>query len=151
MSLLRRIEGVPPLEGSVPANPATTKQEEARTARPQAAQTKDFGFDLKARVQNKLIQEMDPRADVANVNAVRQEIKELFDATVEALDIHLEKEVEVKPRNPSDVPTILLDSSKTVRDFSWESKTPLGEGIRKTVDYYREYGISQTYTHLQRH
>gem|GEM_PF-86156 len=76
-------------------------------------------------------------------------IKELFDATVKALDIKLEKEVEVKERNPDDVYTILLDPSKTNADFNWNTKTPLEEGVNKAIDWYKKYGITQTYTHLK--
>ena len=76
-------------------------------------------------------------------------IKELFDATIEALGIKLEKEVEVRPRSPDDVYTILLDPSKTKRDFGIIPSFPLKEGIRKTVEYYKKFGISQTYTHLK--
>ncbi len=76
-------------------------------------------------------------------------IKELFDATVEALGITLDEEVEVKPRNPDDTFTILLDPSKTNADFDWKISTPLTEGVSSAIDYYKEYGISQTYTHLR--
>lgn len=76
-------------------------------------------------------------------------IKELFDATIEALGITLEKEVEVRPRNPDDVFTILLDPSKTLRDFGLIPAFPLKQGIRKTIEYYKQFGISQTFTHLK--
>jgi UDP-glucose 4-epimerase len=76
-------------------------------------------------------------------------IKELFDATVQALGIKLEKDVEVRPRSPDDVSTILLDPSRTLEDFGVVPSFPLLEGVRRTVDYYRQYGISQTYTHLR--
>jgi UDP-glucose 4-epimerase len=76
-------------------------------------------------------------------------IKELFDATVKALGIKLEKEVEVKPRNKDDVFTILLDPSKINNDFNWRVSTPLEEGIKTTVEWYKKYGITQTYTHLK--
>lgn len=76
-------------------------------------------------------------------------IKELFDATLKALDITLEKEVEVRERGADDVYTILLDPSKTNQDFEWNVKTPLEEGIKKAIDWYKEYGIMQTYTHLK--
>ncbi len=76
-------------------------------------------------------------------------IKELFDATVSALGIKLDKEVEVRSRNPDDVYTILLDPSKTQRDFNMIPAYPLQEGVRKTIAYYQEYGIAQTYTHLK--
>ncbi|MCI9138195.1 MAG: NAD-dependent epimerase/dehydratase family protein [Lachnospiraceae bacterium] len=76
-------------------------------------------------------------------------IKELFDATLKALDITLEKDVEVRQRGEDDVYTILLDPSKTNKDFDWTVSTPLEEGIKKTIEWYKRYGISQTYTHLK--
>jgi UDP-glucose 4-epimerase len=76
-------------------------------------------------------------------------IKELFDATVKALGIKLEREVEVRPRNPDDTYTILLDPSKTEETFDWRVSTPLDEGVRAAIDWYKEYGITQTYTHLK--
>jgi UDP-glucose 4-epimerase len=76
-------------------------------------------------------------------------IKELFDATLQALDITLENEVEVRPRHEDDAYTILLDPSKTNRDFSWQITTPLVEGVAKAISYYKAYGIEQTYTHLK--
>jgi len=76
-------------------------------------------------------------------------IKELFDATVKALGIALDREVEVKARNPDDVATILLDPSKTAQDFDWRITTPLEVGVAATIDYYRTHGIEQTYTHLK--
>jgi len=76
-------------------------------------------------------------------------IKELFDATVKAMGIELDDEVEVRPRNPDDAPSILLDPSKTERDFDWAARTPLEEGVAKAVDYYREHGVGETFTHLK--
>jgi UDP-glucose 4-epimerase len=76
-------------------------------------------------------------------------IKELFDKTVKALGITLEKEVEVRPRSADDAATILLDPSKTHRDFGWKAKTALEDGVSKAISYYREFGITQTYTHLR--
>lgn len=76
-------------------------------------------------------------------------IKELFDATVKALGIKLDKDVEVRPRNADDVYTILLDPSKTQEDFDWRITTPLEVGVAATIDYYRTHGIEQTYTHLK--
>ena len=74
-------------------------------------------------------------------------IKELFDATIKALGIHMD--VEVRPRSPDDVATILLDPSKTEEDFDWRISTPLEVGVAATIDYYRTNGIEQTYTHLK--
>jgi len=74
-------------------------------------------------------------------------IKELFDATLNALDMQLA--VEVKPRNPDDVFSILLDPSKTSQDFGWKVSTSLTDGVAKTIEYYKEYGIEETFTHLK--
>ncbi len=76
-------------------------------------------------------------------------IKELFEATTKALRIMLDKDVEVKPRNPDDVYTILLDPSKTERDFSWTVRTPLETGVAAAVEWYKRFGIQQTFTHLK--
>jgi UDP-glucose 4-epimerase len=76
-------------------------------------------------------------------------IKELFDATVKAMGIELEDEVEVRPRNPDDAPSILLDPSKTERDFQWAARTPLEMGVAKAIEYYRDHGVAETFTHLK--
>lgn len=76
-------------------------------------------------------------------------IKELFDATVKALGITLDKPVEERPRHADDAYTILLDPSKTNRDFEWKISTPLETGVKKAIEYYAKFGISQTYTHLK--
>jgi UDP-glucose 4-epimerase len=76
-------------------------------------------------------------------------IKELFDATLKALQIKLDRPVEVRPRNPDDAYTILLDPSKTNTDFAWRSSTPLETGVAAAIDWYKRFGIHQTFTHLK--
>jgi UDP-glucose 4-epimerase len=76
-------------------------------------------------------------------------IKELFEATLQALDIKLDRDVEVRPRSADDAFTILLDPSKTRHDFQWQASTRLAEGVARTIAYYRQHGISQTFTHLK--
>lgn len=76
-------------------------------------------------------------------------IKDLFDATVLAMGLKLEKEVEVRERKPDDVFTILIDPSETNRDFEWKTYTPLEMGVAKAVEWYRTHGVMQTYTHLR--
>src|SRR5215208_6001461 len=68
-------------------------------------------------------------------------IKELFDATIKAMGHELEEKVEVRPRDPGDAPSILLDPSKTERDFDWGADTPLEDGVAKAVEYYRDRGV----------
>jgi UDP-glucose 4-epimerase len=76
-------------------------------------------------------------------------IKELFDAVVKAMGITLDEEIEVRPRNPDDAPTILLDPSKTIKDFGWKATISLEDGVHETIEYYKEYGVAETYTHLK--
>ena len=77
-------------------------------------------------------------------------IKELFDATIGALDIQLDEPVEVRPRGEDDAYTILLDPSRTHEDFEgWQIRTPLEDGVARAIEYYRERGVEQTFTHLK--
>jgi len=57
--------------------------------------------------------------------------------------------VEVRPRNPDDAYTILLDPSKTNQTFDWQVTTSLEDGVRAAIDWYKENGITQTFTHLK--
>jgi UDP-glucose 4-epimerase len=74
-------------------------------------------------------------------------IKELFDATTAALNMNVV--VPVKPRHEDDVYSILLDPSRTQKDLSWSVKVPLIEGVKHTIEYYKQFGIEQTFTHLK--
>ncbi len=77
-------------------------------------------------------------------------IKDLFNATIHALGVKLDRDVEVRPRNPADAFTILLDPAKTLQDFSgWKVRTPLEKGVAAAIDWYKRFGISQTFTHLK--
>jgi UDP-glucose 4-epimerase len=76
-------------------------------------------------------------------------IKELLDATLAALGTQLDEDVEVRPRGPDDAPTILLDPSRTEDDFGWRVSTPLEEGVAAAIEYYRQYGVDETFTHLK--
>lgn len=76
-------------------------------------------------------------------------IKELFDATIAAMDIELDEEVEVRPRGEDDAYTILLDPSRISEDFGWKPTTELKDGVAAAIEYYRERGIAETYTHLK--
>ena len=75
-------------------------------------------------------------------------IKELCDETGAALRINLERPVEVRPRSPDDAYTILLDPSRTTKDFGWGIRTSLKDGVQRAIDWYKEHGITQTFTHL---
>ncbi|HZS62299.1 MAG TPA: NAD-dependent epimerase/dehydratase family protein [Gemmatimonadaceae bacterium] len=76
-------------------------------------------------------------------------IKELYDCTIKALDMPEKSDVEVRPRSEDDAATILLDPSETEREFDWQISTSLEDGVSRAIDYYREYGIEETFTHLK--
>ena len=82
MSLLRRIER----SQQVPAEPISdaaerpTRLEDLRIRRAPAAPARDTFQDLKSRIHNKLIAELDPKMDVSKTDEVRQTIEEMFEA-----------------------------------------------------------------------
>lgn len=76
-------------------------------------------------------------------------IKELFEATVSAMGIKLDEPVEVKPRSEDDSASILLDPSRTYKDFGIKPEMSLQEGVRRTVEWYRANEVKETYTHLK--
>jgi UDP-glucose 4-epimerase len=76
-------------------------------------------------------------------------IRELYDEVVRAMQLNVYPEPELRPLGVDEAPSILLDPSRTFRDFGEIRFTPLAEIVRKTVAYYREHGVEGGYTHLQ--
>jgi UDP-glucose 4-epimerase len=76
-------------------------------------------------------------------------IKELYDEVVRAMRINEYLQPEIRPLGPDDAPSILLDPSRTFRDFGEIRFTPLAEIVDKTVAYYQKHGVQGGYTHLK--
>src|SRR5215831_451421 len=76
-------------------------------------------------------------------------VKDLYDAVVRAMKLNDYPEPEIRALAPDDAPTILLDPSRTFRDFGEIEFTPLDDIVDATVTYYREYGVQGGYTHLR--
>lgn len=74
-------------------------------------------------------------------------IADLFNAVRTAMGAEV-PDPEVTPRGPDDVATLLLDPSRTTDEFGWTARTPLDEGIACAVEWYREHGVTETFTHL---
>jgi pilus assembly protein CpaF len=74
MSFLKRIEKSQEPENEI----ATTKLEELRLKRRPASPVRDTFSDLKARVQKKVIAELDPRMDLSKTGEVRSVIEDMF-------------------------------------------------------------------------
>ena len=76
-------------------------------------------------------------------------IREFYDSVVRAMQLNEYPEPEVRPLGADEAPTILLDPTRTFRDFGELQFTPLDEIVTKTVAYYKEYGVQGGYTHLR--
>ncbi len=74
-------------------------------------------------------------------------IMELYEAVAAALGV--DEPAEERERGPDDAPTILLDPSRAQADFGWKAAVPLAEGVLRTVEWYAEHGVGETYTHLR--
>jgi len=95
MSLLKRIEQGQ-VSNSAPAETSnqTTKLQSLqarRVAAPGATAQKDTYYDLKSRVQNRLLAELDPSMDISKVNEVRTTIQELFEQVLAEENIVLSR------------------------------------------------------------
>jgi UDP-glucose 4-epimerase len=75
-------------------------------------------------------------------------IQELFDETIKQLGITYEN-VALQAKGTDDVFTILIDPQETFKVFGWKAKVSLREGIRQSIQYYKTFGINNTYTHLK--
>lgn len=76
-------------------------------------------------------------------------IKELYDAVVKGMGINDYPMPDVRELGEDDAPSILLDPSRTFKDFGAIEFTPLEETVRRAVEYYREFGVVGGYTHLK--
>jgi len=78
MSLLKRIERNQQPSASSDSG-AASKMRELRVRRQSATASRDAHSDIKTRVQNQLIAELDPKMDMSRTDEVRGTIEELFD------------------------------------------------------------------------
>jgi pilus assembly protein CpaF len=91
MSLLRRIEqGQSGEDNSGQTQIGSIKSR--RMAPPDSESQRDTYFDLKSRIQNRLLSELDPTTDVTQVNAVRGTIRELFEQVLSEENIVLSRQ-----------------------------------------------------------
>jgi pilus assembly protein CpaF len=102
MSLLKRIEKgqstqqpQTPAERNTPAAPqeSSSKLTEMRLRRPTVAASpaRDAYLDLKTRIQNRLLSELDPSMDVSKTDDVRATIEDLFDTILAEENIILSR------------------------------------------------------------
>lgn len=77
------------------------------------------------------------------------EIQELYDAVVDAMDVPGRPQADVHEIGPDDVYSILLDPSRTFKDFGDIQFTPLQKTVSEAIAYYMEHGTLGEYTHLR--
>lgn len=76
-------------------------------------------------------------------------IEDVYQGVVKALDITLDGPIDIRAPGDDDADTLLLDPTKTNKDFDWLVEVPLAIGIQAAVNWYKENGVENTYTHLK--
>lgn len=76
-------------------------------------------------------------------------ILELYDAVVDAMNLENYPKPDIIKLGEDDVFSILLDPSKTFKDFGEFDFTPIEETVRTAIEYYDEFGTLGEYTHLK--
>ncbi len=76
-------------------------------------------------------------------------IQDLFNAVVKAMRINDYQEPELRDLSPEEAPSILLDPSRTFKDFGKINFTPLETTVADAVQYYQQHGIFAEYTHMK--
>ncbi|KPV54668.1 type II secretion system protein E [Kouleothrix aurantiaca] len=91
MSLLKRIGGTPaPAESGASAIRPGAQHFEGNKVASSARERDDHAFaDIRSRVQNKLIGELDPKLDLANAAKVRQQVEDIFNTILDSENIVL--------------------------------------------------------------
>lgn len=92
-----------------------------------------------------------PNAPTGTFNIASGEahsIKEIFDLVSEYLGLG-RIEVPVVPPAADDVPVVSLDASEAQRIFGWVAKVDFADTIRRQLQWYDEYGISDVFSHLK--
>jgi pilus assembly protein CpaF len=91
MSLLKRIGGSTSAlgESAAPGRPGGAHFESSKLAGPPREREDGNFTDIRARVQNKLIGELDPKLDLSNAAKVRQQVEDIFNTILDSENIVL--------------------------------------------------------------
>lgn len=76
-------------------------------------------------------------------------IIKLYDAVVKAMKINNYPEPEIKELAADDVFSILLDPSRTIKDFGNINFTPIEKTVEEAIIYFEKFGTLGEYTHLK--
>lgn len=75
-------------------------------------------------------------------------IKDVFDEVSEYVNISV-SDVPILPVGDDDVQSVVLDPSETEAAFSWKAKVDFKNTIRRQLEWYDKYGVSDIYSHLK--
>jgi UDP-glucose 4-epimerase len=75
-------------------------------------------------------------------------IEDIYADVREAMGLEPEA-IEIRPRGEDDAETILIDPSLTELEFGWTASYRRPIGIANAVAWYREHGVTNTFTHLK--
>jgi nucleoside-diphosphate-sugar epimerase len=76
-------------------------------------------------------------------------IRELYDLVASELNFEQIPEPEIRPIAEDEAPSILLNPTRTFKDFGELKFTSLQETVSKAIDYYKIYGTEGEFTHLK--
>jgi pilus assembly protein CpaF len=92
MSLLKRIGGSATAineSGATPSRPGGSYHEPSKLAGPPREREDNNFAEMRGRVQNKLIAELDPKLDLSNAAKVRQQVEDIFNTILDSENIVL--------------------------------------------------------------
>jgi len=75
-------------------------------------------------------------------------IKEIFDLVSDYLGLG-RVDVPIVPPSTDDVPVVSLDPSDTLRSFGWQAEVSFADTIRRQLQWYDQFGITDVYSHLK--
>lgn len=74
-------------------------------------------------------------------------IKNVFDQVVAYLGIPA-PEVKIVPVGKDDVKEVVLDPEHTEKEFNWKAKYNFKQTIKRQLEWYDKYGVTDIYSHL---
>lgn len=75
-------------------------------------------------------------------------IKEIFDIVSKYLSLPL-IDVPIVECGQDDVPKVMLDPTETFKAFGWKAEVGFEQTIRRQLDWYEKYGITDVFSHLK--
>jgi UDP-glucose 4-epimerase len=75
-------------------------------------------------------------------------IKEVFETVAEYLSLEV-PEVPITAVGADDVQAVVLDSKDTINVFGWKPQFSFKDTIRRQLEWYDKYGISDVFSHLK--